>query len=986
MTSPPRVYTIPPSVAFVDALAAELLRRAEDDPLALPRMRILLPTRRACRALATAFLRIQGDRPLLLPRMTPLGDVDEDEIALDYAAELGSEDALIAPAIAPLRRLLLLTQLVLARDAKTSPDQAARLAQELARLLDQVQTERLDWRDLETLVPDELAAHWQTTLHFLTILSQHWPRILAEEGVCDPADRRNWLLAAQAAAWTKAPPATPVIAAGSTGSIPATADLLKVVSRLPHGAVILPGLDQEADDDTWAAIRAEPWHPQYGMALLLERLEVSRADVRVWPHEVPDRYAEARARLIHRALRPAVASADPEPFGAAQLAVQHLSRLDAPTLEEEARAIALIMREVLEHDERTAALVTPDRALARRVAAELQRWQIAVDDSAGLALGDTQPGAFLRLVARMVADRFAPVPLLAALKHPLAGGGQTTARFRATVRRLELAALRGPRPAAGLAGLRHALGDRHSDSERLHTLLDTLTEATEPFVDLMERPSAGLPALLAAHVAAAEALAATDVEPGPDRLWQGDAGEAMAKFIAELADAAQGFAFDRTEAYPALFETLLAGQVVRPVWGRHPHLAIWGPLEARLQQADVLILAGLNEDSWPPRAAASPWMSRPMMQAFGLPLPDRRVGLSAHDFAQAFCAPTVWLTRARRREGTPTVPSRWLLRLEATLRPTPEAEIRAGEAWLHWQSILDEPAPGERRRIDPPAPCPPVEARPRKLSVTRIETWMRDPYAIYAQNILRLTALDPLDADPGAAEYGSFVHAALDLFTRQHPRQLPGDALPQLLAIGRQVFAPMLDRPGVRAFWWPRFERIARWFVAEEERRADAIVERFSEVTGTLSIDAPYAPFALTAKADRIDRRTDGSLVIIDYKTGAPPTDKEVAAGFAPQLPLEAAIAAAGGFDGIPARAVAGITYWRLRGNDDGGETRDLKGDPSEFALTALAGLERLVAVFDQQTTPYAARPRSSVAPRFSDYEHLARIREWSAAGADDAE
>lgn len=981
------VYTIPPGVSFVDALASELLRRSEGDPLALPRMRLLLPTRRACRALATAFLRIRPDRPLLLPRMTPLGDVDEDEIALDHAAELGGEDALIAPAIPPLRRILLLTRLVLARSpGETSVDQAARLAQELARLLDQVQTERLDWHDLAALVPDEMAAHWQLTLRFLAILSENWPRILAEEGASDPADRRNRLLAAQALAWTKAPPPTPVIAAGSTGSIPATADLLKVVSRLPQGAVILPGLDQEADDATWAAIRAEPWHPQYGMALLLERLEVARADVRQWPHQPGDRFNEARAKLIHRALRPAIASAEPEPFGAAGLAIQHVSRLDAATLEEEARAIALIMRQTLEAPERTAALVTPDRALARRVAAELQRWSITIDDSAGLPLGDTQPGAFLRLVARMVAERFAPVPLLAALKHPLAGGGIAVEQFRRTVRWLEGAALRGPRPAPGLAGLHAALGKQSESNRRLHALIDHLAAATGPLVALLQQHSATLPDLLAAHVAAAEALAATDVETGPDRLWRGDAGEAMAKFIAELADAARGDSGVGCHAYPALFETLLAGHVVRPVWGRHPRLAIWGPLEARLQHADVLILAGLNEDSWPPRATASPWMSRPMMQAFGLPLPDRRIGLSAHDFAQAFCAPAVWLSRSRRREGTPTVPSRWLLRLEAVLRTAPARSIEAGITWLHWQALLDEPPADERHHIDPPAPCPPVTARPRQLSVTRIETWMRDPYAIYAQYILGLRALEPLDADPGAAEYGSFVHAALEHFVRQHPRRLPGDALPQLLAIGRQVFAPMLDRPGVRAFWWPRFERIAQWFVAEEQRRDDSIRDRCSEVTGRLRFEAPFAPFELTAKADRIDVLADGRLGIIDYKTGQLPTRKEVAAGFAPQLPLEAAIALAGGFDCIARAPIAQISYWRLRGNEDGGEKLDLDGDPIELAQTARAGLERLVAVFDQEETAYAARPRSSVAPRFSDYEHLARIREWSAWGGDASE
>lgn len=990
MTSP-HVFTIPAGVSFVDALAAGLLQRAGNDPLALPRMRILLPSRRACRSLTAAFLRQKPNRPLLLPRMTPLGDVDEDEIALDYAEELGADAAAaIPPAIQPLRRWLLLSQLILARsDGETSADQACRLAQELAQLLDQVQTERLDWNELKDLVPDDLAEHWQQTLQFLTLLTHHWPRILAEEGCSDPADRRNRLLTAQAKAWSRSSPATPVIAAGSTGSVPATADLLGVVSRLPNGAVVLPGLDQGADDATWEAIRQEPWHPQYGMAVLIERLGIDRSAVKIWLDEPPlSRFGAARAELIQRAMRPAAVNVGPQAFPAAEAAVAGTTRLDAPTPEVEARTIALIMRLALEDPLRTAALVTPDRPLARRVAAELQRWNIGIDDSAGLPLGDTPPGTFIRLVARMVAERFAPVPLLAALKHPLAGGGTGIGHFRRTVRRLELAVLRGPRPAPGLAGLRRALEDTANDTGALRTLIGTLEHATAPLIAQLESPSVRLSDLVAAHIQAAEVLAASDSETGPDRLWRGEAGEALAKFVAEMADAAESFTFVGPEAYPALFETLLAGRVMRPVWGRHPRLAIWGPLEARLQHADLLILAGLNEETWPPRVAASPWMSRPMMQRVGLPLPDRRIGLSAHDFAQAFCAPCVWLTRSRRKDGTPTVPSRWLLRLEALLRDSPAAADlqRDSERWLRWATALDEPLPSERRRIDPPAPCPPLSARPRTLSVTRIETWMRDPYTIYAQYVLGLSALDPLDADPGAAEYGSFVHNALELFIRDHPRSLPADALPQLLALGRQVFAPMLDRPGVRAFWWPRFERIARWFIAEEERRSDDIRERYCEVSGRLVIDAPLGPFELTAKADRIDLRRDGSLCIIDYKTGQHPSDKEVAAGFAPQLPLEAAIAVTGGFADITAAVVAEITYWRLRGNEDGGETHSTTREPAAVAATAQDGLRHLVSVFDQPQTGYAARPRSSMAPRFSDYEHLARIREWSAAGYETGE
>jgi len=973
------IYSISPDVPFVDALAAGIRASAGDDPAALAAVTVLLPTRRACRALTDAFLRESGGQPLLLPRMMPLGDVDEDELAIGGpASDEPSADPGVPPAISNLRRQLLLSRLVLAvRKEETSPDQAARLAAELARLVDQVHTERLEFRKLPDLVPEKFARHWQITLQFLAILTESWPAILAEEGCVDPADRRNRLLEAQTRAWRRAPPLTPVIAAGSTGSVPATADLLDLVAGLPRGTLVLPGLDVEADDETWAAL--EPSHPQFGMAQLLERLGVDRRTVRPWPATGGADTRPLRTALINRALRPA-ATADvgrrdePPPMDA----LADITRVDAPGPEEEARVIALIMRESLDHADRTAALVTPDRALARRVTCELERWGVAVDDSAGQPLAETMPGAFLRLTARMAVENLAPVPLLAALKHPLAAGGMAASGFRSLVRRLERAVLRGLRPAPGIAGLEVALADK---SDGFGPLLTSLATAMNPLQVVLEKRTATLRELLRAHVAVAESLATTDQQAGADRLWSGDAGEAAAAFVAELAEAAEDFEPIAVETYPALLDVLMAGRPVRPRYGRNPRLAIWGPLEARLQRADVMILGSLNEDSWPPKAHASPWMSRPMMKAFGLPLPERRIGLSAHDFTQAFSAPRVWLTRASRTEGTPTVPCRWLLRLENLLRGT-DAETaltRDADLWLHWQRKLDEPSAFVP--VDPPKPKPPVGARPRRLSATQVETWMRDPYAIYARHILGLRALDPIDADPGAADYGVLIHDALDLFVRENPGPVGDDAFDRLLDAGRRAFGNMLDRPGILAFWWPRFERIAKWFVDVERDRRAGLLATASEVHGSLMLDAPEGPFELTAIADRIDTLADGTLAVIDYKTGAPPPKKEVTAGFAPQLPLEAAIAEAAGFDGIPRAPVSTLEYWRLRGGDPAGERISAADDPATQTREAVEGLKNLVARFDFEDTAYESRPRPEVAPRYSDYEHLARVKEWSAGG-----
>jgi ATP-dependent helicase/nuclease subunit B len=977
----PAVFTIPPGLSFVDALAAGIRADVGEEPAALAAIRILLPTRRACRALAEAFLRQSGGRPLLLPRMTPLGDIDEDELALDDPLGAGlAADAMIEPAISGMRRQLLLARLVFAtRMEDVSADQAARLAAELARLLDQVHTERLDFERLPELAPQRFAEHWQTTLEFLAIVTQWWPRIVAEEGCIDPADRRNRLLEAQARNWRDAPLANRVIAAGSTGSIPATAELLEVVARLPNGSLVLPGLDVDADDETWAAL--EPSHPQFGMAQLLKRIGIDRRQVKPWPTPEMKDSRPVRAALINHALRPA-ATADRGRHTDVRAAhgLRGIGRIDAPGPEEEARSIALIMRETLEQPGKTVALVTPDRTLARRVACEMERWNVAVDDSAGRPLADTPTATFLRLTARMVVDQLAPVSLLAALKHPLAAAGLPAPTFRARVRNLEQAALRGPRPAPGLSGL-EAMVDKENTNAM--DVVRRLAAAIEPMTTAVASGKARIRNLLSAHTEMSEHLAATDVDPGAARLWAGEAGESAASFVAELNEAAEGFEPLDVGAYPALLDVLLTGRVVRPRYGRHPRVAIWGPLEARLQHADVMILGGLNEDTWPPKAHASPWMSRPMMRDFGLPLPERRIGLSAHDFTQAFSAPEVWLTRAIRVDREPTTPCRWLLRLENYVRgDETKSIVLKGAERLSWQSSLDRPK--QFRPIERPQPRPPVQSRPRKLSVTQVETWMRDPYSIYARHILGLKALDPLEADPTSAEYGALIHKALDRFVREHPRELPPDAHGLLLAIGRRVFGDLLDLPAIRAFWWPRFERIARWFVDVEKHRRFELTTSATEVQGQIVLDAPAGPFHLTAIADRIDSLADESLTVIDYKTGAPPTEREIEAGFAPQLPLEAAIAQAGGFNGIGPKIVSALEYWRLRGGDPAGERRTVNGEASTLANRARDGLGNLVARFDLEETPYQVRPRPAFAPRFSDYEHLARVKEWSAGGGDE--
>ena len=986
---PPSVFNIPAGIPFADALAHGCLNRyAGEDPLTLSRLTILLPTRRAMRAMREAFLRVSGGAAMLLPQFRALGDVDAEELAFggEENASLAGAGALdLPPPIAPLRRRFLLMRLIRAWGDATGrnpypPAAAARLAAELGGFLDQIQTEKpgepLQEASLAGLAPESLAAHWRETLEFLEILTKNWPQILREEGAVDPAFHRNAMLAALARRWRETPPKSPVIAAGSTGSVPATAQLLEVIAQLPNGMVVLPGLDTELDGAGWDQL--DPGHPQYGLALLLNRLGLTRDQVRPWPGH-PFTANRARAALLSEALRPAQSTGEWRE-AAVRLrpslgeALRGLTRIEAPALREEAMAIALAMREVLETPGKTAALVTPDRGLARLVAVELRRWGVEVDDSAGAPLLHTPVMNFLRSLMIMAADAFSPIPLLAACRHRLAAGGMPPETWRARTGQLDRRVLRGPRPAPGIPGLKAAAQDQE---EALLSFIGALERCAAPLIAAHESPLCPLTDYLDALLETAENFAATDSESGAERLWRGEAGEAASKAMAELREHAPACDDIAPGAMPDLLAALLEGQAVRPHYGRHPRMFIWGPLEARLQQAGRMILGGLNEGVWPAEANTDPWLSRPMRRRFGLPAPERRIGLAAHDFAQGAACAEVILTRSRKTEGAPTAPSRWWLRIENLL-----TGIGAGNAigpthpWTQWAEELDKP--DRLAPESPPRPAPEVAARPRHLSVTEITTLIRDPYAIYARHILGLRPLDPIDSEIGASDRGKVIHQILEQFTREHPELLlPGD-LARLLELGDAYFDALLTRPGVRAFWKPRFADIAVWF-HDWDRKNRLLGARPArlEAKGEAVFAAPAGEFRLTARADRIDR-IGGKLAIYDYKTGLNPKPEHIKSGFDPQLPLEAAIAGAGEFEGVPKLAAAKLAILRIRGIDPPGKEEEV-----DLGLTPAAwqGLQRLISHYDRPSTPYVSRRAPADLGRAGAYDHLARVKEWSVTG-----
>ncbi len=1029
------VYTIPRTAPFLDSLARAILYGdlphiggARSNTLELTQMTLLLPTRRACRAMSESFLRVSNGKATLLPRIRPVGDIDED-LTLLWTETPGfggeTEEVLtIPPAVSDIERRLILTELVLKWSdvmrqgnpettepnhlafPTTTPAQASALAGELMRLMDAVETEQVDLSRLADIVPETYSHHWQLTLNFLNIITEYWPHYLQERGLTSPMDRRNKLLIAEAERLAANPPQDPIIAAGATGSIPATAALLKVVATLPKGTVVLPGLDLTLDDESWDSITPNhPEHPQFGMKQVLDILGVDRKKVRYVARTEPNAKDHAKERLISELMRPAESTELWQGFASTKDhheplhdALQNVTSITAPTAQDEAEVVSLILRHAAETPGKTAALITPDRILGRRVSVRLLKWGLMVDDSAGRPLAKTVPGVFLDLVAAAVSNNFAPAHLMSLLKHPMTRLGFDAGEVRAAARALELTALRQAYLSDGLDAIRHALDRaqeevkdgslkqfairrlRELEWDRARDLLERLEIASQPLTDIFKQNTKHrFRDFVEAHIAVSEAIAKTS-EGTSDPLWAGEAGETFSVFLANLLNPELPGPEIAPSDYPEFYRSLLIGQAMRPLTPVHPRLFIWGPMEARLQQVDVVILGGLNEGIWPQAAETDPWLSRPMREALGLPAPEQRIGLSAHDFAQNLGGHEVFLTRAGKIEGTPTVPSRWLLRLEALLKGLNLSEtIKQSQEmpWLGWARARDAVTAQQPARA--PAPTPPVEARPRRLSVTQIEDWIANPYAIYARHILKLEPLPKLGSPPDASLRGRFVHQTLHHFTQKHKTELPEDAVQQLVQIGDEILSAYSSHPRVAAFWRPRFERFAQWFVETERDRRRGIVNMITETAGKISFDAPYDLFTLSARADRIDICENGLALLYDYKTGAYPGDSDVINFRAPQLPLEAAIVLEGGFEELGKIDVAGLRYISAAGGEPPGQEHEVSYDePSQLAAASLDGLRRLVARYDNVATPYTALRRPRFDYRYDDYAHLARVKAWA--------
>ncbi|MGB8811903.1 MAG: double-strand break repair protein AddB [Paracoccaceae bacterium] len=959
LTPGPRLFALPPGADFPSLLVAGLCARmSAKPPEAMARVQLFVNTQRMRRRI-TNLLSSKGAG--FLPRIC-------------LVTELGQARLGIPAAVPPLRRRLELTQLV-ARLLDAQPDLAPRaalfeLADSLATLMDEMQGEGVSPTIIANLDVSDHSAHWRRTQEFMAIVAPFFSGVEAPDSVA----RQRMVIASLASEWERSPPQDPVIVAGSTGSRGTTAQFMRLVANLPQGALILPGFDFDLPKAAWDslddALTAED-HPQYRFRKLMDALTLRPADVLPWTaHIIPN---PARNQLISLSLRPAPITdqwlTEGKCLANLKAATAEMTLIEAATTRSEALAIALVLRKAAE-DGRVAALITPDRGLTRQVTAALDRWGILPDDSAGRPLALSAPGRLLRHVAALFGKRLTSEALLTVLKHPLTATGADRGIHLRFTRDLELKLRKYGPPFPCAKTLIAWAASR--DDPKVVAWADWIARALDGVDAVMTRP---LTEHVSHHLSLTAILAQGPEGAGTGELWLETAGEAALLAMQEIEREAPHGGNLTPADYRDVFESILNKGEVREDAKTHSQIMIWGTLEARVQGADLVILGGLNDGVWPQLPVPDPWLNRQMRKKAGLLLPERRIGLSAHDYQQAIAAPEVVLSRALRNADSESVPSRWLNRLMNLLGGLPNqggpealgAIRERGNDWLRLADALEDPGdpvPAARR----PSPRPPIAARPDRLPVTGIKTLVRDPYAIYAKYVLRLRKLDPLRQEPDARLRGSLMHKILERFVKERPEETRLQARIRLRTIAEEVMARDAPWPAARALWRARLERAAEFFLEAESAQNGTPV--MIETAGAIVL--PGLPFTLTAKPDRIDVLPDGRLHILDYKTGTPPT-KSQQVSFDKQLLLEAAMAERGAFADLTSHEVARISYIGL-GPTPKIETTDIT---DELLEAVWLDLQKLIGRYLDPDTGYASRRAVFENHTVGDYDHLARYGEW---------
>ncbi len=983
------VFNISPRYPFLDVLARYVIETAKEQNLNIANDLILLPTRRACRHLKEIFLLLSENKATLIPTILPLGDIDENGFAfLDYDT-INLDENLPKP-ITTIERNLILSKLVKQKMSDISEEQAYSLAVDLAHLMDTVEMEELSFDNLKNIVPDKYSKHWQETLEFLKIITENYPLILKEQNLLNPVDYKVKLIKQQINLWKSFPPKGRIFAAGSTGSLVPISYMLKYIASIDNGYLILPGLDKNISDSDFDFLTSDypnsnQNHPQYGLLKLIKGLNLKINEVPNLPlykkdYDVVD---VDREKLSSCIMISSDMNSNWQNLSFKENVLENVTEIELQNEADEVFAISSLLRKSIEENKK-ALLITPDRKIAKSVASKLKSWNIIVDDSAGIPASDTITGNYIILILKMIYDNFSPYSLLAVLKHKYTHLGYNKNELNNIINSLENNVLCGK---FGIDNLDRMLSYEQCPID-VEILLNKIKALCSEYISLMsDIDKYSIYDLFIKHLKLVENFVSGPNIDFNEILWSSDIHIELSKelksFIAalkEIKNKEYSISIDEmtASAYFIFISNYLLSLNLRITNGIHPNIAIMNSIEARLIDADLYIMAGLNEDTFPAVISDDPWMNRPMKAEFKLPLPERKIGLSSHDFVEFFCKKNVVMTHSQKVKGVNTITSRWLTKLSAIVEI---AKIKwdnsLSQEVLYWIKNFETKVIGNRCKQ--PSPCPPIEARPKELSATWIEKWYRDPYIIFANKILGLEKIKDINPTIGGAEFGDIIHNAVQKF-----KECNFSTEEELLNLMVKESLSIMSI-NQNDFWLQRFKSIAKSFIQFEKKYKNDVKLSILENEGKYKISDN---FTIKAKADRIDVLNNNTCAVYDYKTGTIPYKKSVLTGYSPQLLIEALIIENGGYVSIGSKKVSKIAYLALKNKESDNKEiifSEYDDKPlSEMIADTNNNLKDMINKFYNKENPasYISHPNPNkvgdLIKKYSEYEHLARIKEWN--------
>ena len=980
----PKISAVALGTPFLDNLASGLLARHET--FNLGNTVIILPAEEARRNLLKLLTIMAKPKALLLPRTY----IVSESLPLKRPHREGDLDLILPCNLLPdtlpipsVYRDLLLGRLIF--QWQKGPDQTnsqslhrcLKIAPTLGSFFDELQSFQTNYLSLDDSFTSDDALHWESINKFLKIIIKQWPLILSEQIWQDPILYDQLITKLLIQHWEKEPPKNNIIVAGFTGNLPHIANLLSFIASLPTGHVVIPSLDHKLGKKTWENLPED--HPQHALKKLLVDLKIENNLVPEWFS--PFGYSNSSAppkhpvNFITSVFSP---REDEQATNTGRKTSSDLTMITAHNIYSEAQTISLIIKEFLTTNKGDVSLFAEDQNLVKQVALQLRRWNLDLCNYIAHSPDPAGAGSFLQLVGEMICSAVSPVSLLSTLKHPMCTGHTSLTLFKNLRNELELKCLRGIRPEPGFSGIIASLNNSADKNRELITWLQSLEKASLYFCRLVKSKKAPLKSLLAAHIDFSIWLSETGKYPAT-RLWKSYEGKRLNQHLLSLCSTLKNsFIIEGTE-YSDIFKCLLHNIPNDTQDFDTTRIYAYDPKRTLFSSSPLHILAGMNETTWPSFSQNDEWLSSQMRRALSLPSKKKTKAFANLHICQASTASKIVLTRSKVANGVQTTPAYHFARIEnAAKKEGMHEAVDKSRYWDHMGQNLEHKTlsiPQSRR----PAPTPPISARPRTLSATQIERWMQDPYGIFVSTILKIRPLRSIDAKVNPSDYGRMVHQALERFLQTYPTNLPPNPYQKLLEFGQISFRKVRTQPEAYAFWWPRFERLARYFIDQENKSRKHITAAYAEVSGTTTIDLPSGPFTLTTRADRINIRVDRKVDIIEYKTGALPTTPKILNGSKPQLLLEALIILNNGFEEIDTRAINSIVSTQLSGALTAGNRRTIQKGISTKATELLSTIIELIESFDNENTPYYFVPHNDFAPQYNEFEHLARMKEWIA-------